>query len=62
MAYKFEIFKDDESEYRFRLVSGSGEDVVTSGPYATKADAKEGIKAVVRAGLDSGIADQTGED
>jgi uncharacterized protein YegP (UPF0339 family) len=62
MAYKFEIFKDDESDYRFRLVSGSGEDVVTSGPYATKADAKEGITAVVRAGLDSGIADQTGED
>ena len=43
-------------------MSGSGEDVVTSGPYATKSDAKEGIKAVVRAGLDSGIADQTGED
>ena len=62
MAYKFEIFKDGESEYRFGLVSGSGEDVVTSGPYATKSDAKEGIKAVVRAGLDSGIADQTGED
>ena len=36
--------------------------MVTSGPYATKADAKQGIKEVVRAGLDSGIADQTGED
>jgi uncharacterized protein YegP (UPF0339 family) len=62
MAYKFEIFKEGKSEYRFRLMSGSGEVVVTSGPYPTKAEAKEGIKSVVRAGLDSGIADQTGED
>jgi hypothetical protein len=36
--------------------------VVASGPYPTKAEAKLGIKAVVRAGLDSGIADHTGED
>ena len=62
MAFKFEIFSETTGEYRFRLVSGSGEVVVTSGPYATKADAKQGIKEVVRAGLDSGIADQTGED
>jgi len=62
MAFKFEIFNETTGEYRFRLVSGSGEVVVTSGPYATKADAKQGIKEVVRAGLDSGIADQTGED
>jgi uncharacterized protein len=62
MAFKFEIFKESTSDYRFRLVSGSGEVVVASGPYPTKADAKLGIKAVVRAGLDSGIADQTGED
>ena len=62
MAYKFEILKEGADEYRFQLVSGSGEVVVASGPYPSKAEAKEGIKAVVRAGLDSGIADQTGED
>lgn len=62
MAFKFEIFKGSKEEYRFRLVSGSGEIVVTSGPYPSKADAKQGIKAVVRAGMDSGITDQTGED
>jgi uncharacterized protein YegP (UPF0339 family) len=61
MAFKFEIFKESNSEYRFRLVSGSGDTVITSGPYPTKADAKQGIKEVVRAGMDSGIADQTGE-
>ena len=62
MAFKFEIFKESKGEYRFRLVSGSGEVIITSGPYPTKADAKQGIKAVVRAGMDSGISDQTGED
>jgi hypothetical protein len=62
MAFKFEIFKESKDEYRFRLVSGSGETVVTSGQYPTKAEAKQGIKAVVRAGMDSGVTDQTGED
>ena len=59
---QFGSFKESTSDYRFRLVSGSGEVVVASGPYPTKVDAKLGIKAVVRAGLDSGIADQIGED
>ena len=62
MAFKFEIFKESNEEYRFRLVSGSGEIVVTSGPYPSKANVKQGIKAVVRAGMDAGITDQTGED
>lgn len=62
MAFRFEIFKEAKGDYRFRLVSGSGDTVVTSGTYASKADAKQGIKAVVRAGMDSGIADQTGDE
>lgn len=58
----FESFRESKSDYRFRLVSGIGEVVVARGPCPTKVDAKLGIKAVVRAGLDSGVADQTGED
>ncbi|MEO6509625.1 MAG: DUF1508 domain-containing protein [Nocardioides sp.] len=61
MAFKFEIFKETKGDYRFRLVSGSGEVVISSGPYATKAEAKHGIKNVVRAGMDSGVSNQTGE-
>ena len=57
---QFGSFRESKSDYRFRLVSGSGEVVVA--PLPDQGGCKLGIKAVVRAGLDSGIADQIGED
>ena len=49
MAGKFEIYKDTEGEYRYRLKAANGEIVATGESYKTKAGVREGIEAVKRA-------------
>jgi uncharacterized protein YegP (UPF0339 family) len=43
---KFEIFKDNKKEYRFRLVSSNGRIIAQSEGYKSKAGVQGGIKAV----------------
>jgi hypothetical protein len=43
---KFEIFKDNRGQYRFRLKAGNGETIVQSEGYTTKQGCKNGIQSV----------------
>ena len=43
---KFEIYKDSEGEYRFRLLARNGEIIACSEGYVTIAMCKKGITAV----------------
>ena len=46
MAGKFELYKDNAGEFRFRLKAGNGETVGTSEGYKQKASAENGIESV----------------
>lgn len=46
MAGKFEIYKDKAGEFRFRLKSSNGQNVLSSEGYKTKASAQNGIRSV----------------
>ncbi len=46
MAGKFELYKDNANEFRFRLKAGNGEVVGTSEGYKQKASAENGIESV----------------
>ncbi len=42
----FEIYKDNASEFRFRLKATNGENILASEGYTTKASCKNGIESV----------------
>lgn len=46
MAGKFEIYKDNAGEYRFRLKAGNGEKILASEGYSAKSGAENGIESV----------------
>ena len=43
---QYEIFKDEDGKYRFRLRAPDGEVLCTSGPYSSKEDCEERIDLV----------------
>ena len=43
---KFEIFKDKEGKFRFRLKSGNGQTIIASQEYTTKKSCLNGISSV----------------
>jgi uncharacterized protein YegP (UPF0339 family) len=54
VAAKFELYKSSNGEFRWRLKSGNGQIIATSGEgYTSKAGAANGIDAVKR---DAGAA------
>ncbi|WP_428409782.1 YegP family protein [Hyphococcus sp.] len=46
MAGKFEIYKDNGGEFRFRLKAGNGEKILASEGYKDKSGAENGIASV----------------
>lgn len=46
MPGKFEIYKDKAGEFRFRLKSANGENVLSSEGYTAKSSAQNGIRSV----------------
>jgi uncharacterized protein len=47
MPYKFELYKDTKSEYRWRMVAPNGQTIATGGEgYKAKDSAKAGIESV----------------
>ena len=48
MAGKFELYKDNAGEFRFRLKAGNGEVVGSSEGYKAKASAENGIESVMK--------------
>jgi len=43
---KFEIYKDNAGEFRFRLKAGNGENILASEGYKAKAGAENGVQSV----------------
>ena len=52
MAGKFEIYTDKAGEYRFRLVAGNGQIVLSSEGYTSKAGATNGVESVKKNAAD----------
>ncbi len=48
MAGKFELYKDNGGEFRFRLKAGNGQTILASEGYKTRASARKGIESVRR--------------
>jgi hypothetical protein len=46
VAGKFELYKDNAGEFRFRLKAGNGENILASEGYTQKASATNGIESV----------------
>jgi len=46
MAAKFELYKDNAGEFRFRLKAGNGENILASEGYKQRASAENGIASV----------------
>lgn len=50
---KFELYEDVNSQYRFRLIAPNGEIIAVSEGYASKQNAKNGIRAVKRYAIEA---------
>jgi uncharacterized protein YegP (UPF0339 family) len=59
MAGKFELFKDNSGEFRFRLKAANGEIIATSQGYNSKEAAEKGIKSVQTHASGATVVDQT---
>jgi uncharacterized protein YegP (UPF0339 family) len=59
MPAKFELYKDGQGKFRFRLRSANGEVIAASEAYNSKASAQNGIKAVQTAAPAAEVVDQT---
>jgi uncharacterized protein YegP (UPF0339 family) len=59
MAGKFELYKDKQDKYRFRLKAGNGEIIAVGEAYESKASALGGIDSVRRNAADAELVDQT---
>ncbi|MEM9704886.1 MAG: YegP family protein [Pseudomonadota bacterium] len=54
MPGKFELYKDNAGEFRFRLKAGNGENILASEGYKAKASAENGIASVKKNAADEG--------
>jgi hypothetical protein len=59
MAGKFELYKDSQGNYRFRLKAGNGEVIAVGEAYESKSGALSGIDSVRRTAADATLDDQT---
>jgi uncharacterized protein YegP (UPF0339 family) len=59
MAGKFEVYKDGQSKYRFRLKAGNGEIIAVGEAYESKAGVTNGIDSIRRNAPDAQIVDLT---
>jgi uncharacterized protein YegP (UPF0339 family) len=57
MAAQFELLRDDEDRYWFRLKAANGEVVAESQTYRSIADARTGMVAVQRAAAEATVPD-----
>lgn len=57
MSGAFETYQDRAGKYRWRLKDATGRVVATGEAYETKARARKGCEAVVRAAVDATIVE-----
>lgn len=60
MAGKFELYKDKQGKFRFRLKAGNGEIIAVGEAYESKASALNGIDSIRRNAADAKLVDETG--
>ncbi|WP_280183763.1 YegP family protein [Nocardia cyriacigeorgica] len=59
MAAKFELYKNDSGEFRWRLKASNGEIIASGQGYKTKASAETGIESVRKNAPTAVLDDQT---
>jgi uncharacterized protein YegP (UPF0339 family) len=59
MAGKFELYKDANGKFRFRLMAGNGEIIAVGEAYDSKASAGNGIASVQKNAPDATVVDLT---
>jgi uncharacterized protein YegP (UPF0339 family) len=59
MAGKFEVYQDEQGEYRFRLKAGNGQTIATGEGYTTKKACLNGIESIRKNAPDAKLDDQT---
>jgi uncharacterized protein len=59
MAYKFEIYKDKASEFRFRFIAPNGEEMFGSQGYKQKSSATSAIDSIKAHAPGAAVEDQT---
>lgn len=58
MAGKFELYKDKQDKFRFRLKAGNGEIIAVGEAYESKAGALNGIDSIRRNAPEAVLDDQ----
>ena len=58
MAYKFEVYKDNAGEYRFRFKASNGENMFASQGYKQKQSALSAIASIQKNAPDAVVDDQ----
>jgi uncharacterized protein YegP (UPF0339 family) len=59
MAGKFELYRDTNNEFRFRLKAGNGQTIATGEGYTTKKACLNGIESIRKNAPDAKLDDQT---
>lgn len=59
VAGKFEIYRDNQGQYRFRLKSGNGQVIASGQGYGTKKACLSGIESIRRNAASAELVDQT---
>jgi len=59
MAGKFELYRDTNGEFRFRLKAGNGQTIATGEGYTTKKACLNGIESIRKNAPDAKLDDQT---
>jgi uncharacterized protein YegP (UPF0339 family) len=59
MAGKFELYKDSQAKFRFRLKAGNGEIIAVGEAYESKAGATNGIDSIKRNAPEAQVVDLT---
>ncbi len=59
MAYKFEVYRDNAGDYRFRFRASNGENMFASQGYKQKKSALSAIESIKKRAIDAKVDDQT---
>ena len=58
MAYKFEVYKDNAGDFRFRFKASNGENMFASQGYKQKKSALSAIESIQKNSPDAAVDDQ----
>ena len=59
MSYKFEVYKDNKGEFRFRFKAPNGKNMFASEGYKTKTSAMNTIESIKKNAAEASVDDQS---